>query len=122
MKVDAFTRECRSVARQVVAVTTDGDGDTAELARQRAMSYCQAVRRQEHGVQHSRLELPWAAASCRVPSTASSEEVRRRTDRDQRIDVGNSASPTVKGVQSKSQSRSPPRASRISTWLSAVKV
>jgi hypothetical protein len=38
MSVDAFSRECRGVARQVVAASTDGAGDAAELDRQRAMS------------------------------------------------------------------------------------
>ena len=36
MSVDAFTRECRGVARQIVAASTDGAGDAAELDRQRA--------------------------------------------------------------------------------------
>ena len=48
MSVDAFTRECRGVARQVVAASTDGAGDAAELDRQRAGG--RTVRAERHGV------------------------------------------------------------------------
>jgi hypothetical protein len=57
MSVDAFTRECRGVARQIVAASTDGAGDAAELDRQRAMSNVKRWVDKSTGMHHSHLEL-----------------------------------------------------------------
>jgi hypothetical protein len=57
MSVDAFTRECRGVARQVVAASSDGEGDAAELERQRAMANVKRWVDTTTGMHHSHLEL-----------------------------------------------------------------
>jgi hypothetical protein len=57
MNVDAFARECRGLARQVVAASTDGAGDAAELDRQRAMSNVKRWVDKSTGMHHSHLEL-----------------------------------------------------------------
>ena len=57
MGVDAFTRECRSVARQVIAASTNGAGDAAELDRQRAMSNVKRWVDKTTGIHHSAFEL-----------------------------------------------------------------
>jgi hypothetical protein len=57
MSVDAFTRECRGVARQVIAASSDGSGDAAELDRQRAMSNIKRWVDKTTGMHHSHFEL-----------------------------------------------------------------
>jgi hypothetical protein len=57
MSVDAFTRESRGVARQIVAASTDGAGDAAELDRQRAMSNVKRWVDKTTGMHHSHFEL-----------------------------------------------------------------
>jgi hypothetical protein len=57
MSVDAFSRECRGVARQVVAASSDGAGDAAVLDRQRAMSNVKRWVDKVTGMHCSLLEL-----------------------------------------------------------------
>jgi hypothetical protein len=57
MSVDAFARECRSVARQIIAASTDGAGDADELDRQRAMSKVKRWVDKSTGMHHTHLEL-----------------------------------------------------------------
>ena len=57
MSVDAFTRECRGVARHVVAASTDGAGDAAELDRQRAQANVKRWVDKTTGMRLTLLEL-----------------------------------------------------------------
>ena len=75
MSVDAFVRECRGVARQVVAASTNGAGDAAELDRQRAMATVKRWVDTSTGMHHSHLELDpvsdatlWSAIDAQLAS------------------------------------------------------
>ncbi len=75
MSVDAFTRECRGVARQIVAASTDGAGDAAELDRQRAQAKVKRWVDKTTGMRLSLLELDpvsdatvWSAIDAQLAS------------------------------------------------------
>lgn len=57
MSVDAFARECRAVARQIQAASTDGQGDAAELDRQRQQANVKRWIDKVTGMHHTHLEL-----------------------------------------------------------------
>lgn len=78
--VDGFARECRNVARQVVAASTDGAGDAAELDRQRAMANVKRWVDKTTGMHHTHLELDpvsdakvWGAIDAQLASVRQAD-------------------------------------------------
>ena len=73
MRVDAFVRECRGVARQIQAASSDGRDDAAELDRQRAQANVKRWIDKVTGMHHTHLELDpvadaalWSAIDAQV--------------------------------------------------------
>jgi hypothetical protein len=57
MSVDAFARECRDMARQIRAASTGGQGDAADLDRQRREANVKRWIDKVTGMHHTHLEL-----------------------------------------------------------------